>query len=59
MYGRSTNLIYERNDRANFLLGAILGADLLTLKNSHRDQNATRYPVVVCGKPRMKEALAI
>lgn len=51
--------IYERNDRANFLLGAILGADLLTLKNSTAIKMLPGTPVVICGKPIMKEALAI
>jgi 2-dehydro-3-deoxygalactonokinase len=51
--------IYERNDRANFLLGAILGADLLTLKNSTAIRMMPGTPVVICGKPIMKEALAI
>ncbi len=51
--------IYERNDRANFLLGAILGSDLLTLKNSTAIKMMPGTPVVVCGKPIMKEALAL
>ncbi|HTD02664.1 2-dehydro-3-deoxygalactonokinase [Undibacterium sp.] len=51
--------IYERNDRANFLLGAILGADLLTLKNSTAIKMMPGTPVVICGKPVMKEALAL
>ncbi len=51
--------IYERNDRANFLLGAILGADLLTLKNSSAIKMLPGTPVIVCGKPIMKEALAL
>lgn len=51
--------IYERNDRANFLLGAILGADLLTLKNSTAIKMLPGTPVIICGKPIMKEALAL
>lgn len=51
--------IYERNDRANFLLGAIFGADLLTLKNSSAIRMLPGTPVVICGKPIMKEALAV
>jgi 2-dehydro-3-deoxygalactonokinase len=51
--------IYQRNDRANFLLGAILGADLLTLKNSTAIKMLPGTPVIVCGKPIMKEALAL
>ncbi len=51
--------IYERNDRANFLLGAILGADLLTLKNSTAIKMMPGTPTVICGKPVMKEALAL
>jgi 2-dehydro-3-deoxygalactonokinase len=51
--------IYERNDRANFLLGAVLGADLLTLKNSTAIKMMPGTPVIICGKPLMKEALAL
>jgi 2-dehydro-3-deoxygalactonokinase len=51
--------IYQRNDRANFLLGAILGADLLTLKNSTAIKMMPGTPVIICGKPIMKEALAL
>jgi 2-dehydro-3-deoxygalactonokinase len=51
--------IYQRNDRANFLLGAILGADLLTLKNSTAVKMMPGTPVIVCGKPIMKDALAL
>jgi len=39
--------IYERNDRANFLLGAILGSDLLTLKNSSAIQMMPGTPVYI------------
>ncbi|PRC92568.1 2-dehydro-3-deoxygalactonokinase [Solimicrobium silvestre] len=51
--------IYQRNDRANFLLGAILGADLLTLKNSTAIKMMPGTPIIICGKPIMKEALAL
>ena len=51
--------IYQRNDRANFLLGAILGADLLTLKNSTAIKMMPGTPVIICCKPIMKEALAL
>lgn len=51
--------IYQRNDRANFLLGAILGADLLTLKNSTAISMMPGMPVIITGKPLMKEALGL
>lgn len=51
--------IYQRNDRANFLLGAILGADLLTLKNSSAIRMMPGTPVVITGKPVMRDALAL
>lgn len=49
----------ERNDRANFLLGAVLGGDLLTLKNSSAIHMWPDMPVVIAGKPVLKEALAL
>ncbi len=51
--------IYERNDRANFLLGAVLGADLLTLKNSTAIKMMPGTPIYICGKPILKDALSL
>lgn len=48
-----------RNDRANFLLGAVLAGDLLTLKNSSAIQMRPDMPVLIAGKPVLKEALAL
>ena len=51
--------IYQRNDRANFLLGAVLGADLLTLKNSSAIEMLPGTAVIIAGKPILKQALAL
>lgn len=51
--------IYERNARANFLLGAVLGADLLTLKNSSAFRMTPGTQFVVTGKAMLREALAL
>lgn len=51
--------IYERNARANFLLGAVLGADLLTLKNSSAIRMNPGTQFVITGKPLLREALAV
>jgi len=50
--------VYDANARANFLLGAVLGSDLLTLKNSSaiRMNPGTRF--IVSGKPILREAIA-
>jgi 2-dehydro-3-deoxygalactonokinase len=48
--------IYERNARANFLLGAILGADLLTLKNSDAIRMNPSTQIVVAGKSVLRDA---
>lgn len=50
--------IYTQNERANFLLGAILGADLLTLKNSGAIKITPGVDVVIGGSPVLKEAFA-
>ncbi|KAF0814475.1 putative 2-dehydro-3-deoxygalactonokinase DgoK1 [Andreprevotia sp. IGB-42] len=51
--------IYERNARANFLLGAVLGADLLTLKNSSAIRMSPGTQFIVTGKPILREALGL
>jgi 2-dehydro-3-deoxygalactonokinase len=50
---------YDRNACANFLLGAVLGADLLTLKNSSAITISPSIQVVITGKPLLREALAL
>ena len=51
--------IYDRNARANFLLGAVLGADLLTLKNSSAIRMSPGIQYVVTGKPILREAIGL
>lgn len=50
--------VYDANARANFLLGAVLGSDLLTLKNSSAIRMSPGTRFVVSGKPIMREAIA-
>ena len=50
---------YERNARANYLLGAVFGSDLVTLKNSSAIHIDTDTRFVIAGKPLLREALAI
>jgi 2-dehydro-3-deoxygalactonokinase len=50
--------VYDANARANFLLGAVLGADLLTLKNSSAIRMSPGTRFVVSGKPILREAIA-
>lgn len=51
--------IYDRNARANFLLGAVLGADLLTLKNSSAIRVNPGTAFYITGKPLLREALSL
>ncbi|WP_280189553.1 2-dehydro-3-deoxygalactonokinase [Delftia sp. PS-11] len=51
--------IYDRNARANFLLGAVLGADLLTLKNSSAIHVNPGTAFYITGKPLLREALSL
>jgi len=51
--------VYDRNARANFLLGAVLGSDLLTLKNSSAIRMNPGTPFVISGKPLLREALGL
>ena len=46
------------NQKANFLLGAVLGADMLALKNSDALHFHPSDPIVIHGKKLMKDALA-
>jgi len=49
----------ERNERANFLLGAVLSGDLLALKNSSAIQMRPDTSIVITGKPMLRQALAL
>lgn len=49
----------ERDERANFLLGAVLSGDLLALKNSCAIHMRPDTPIVITGKPMLREALAL
>ncbi|MET0935356.1 MAG: 2-dehydro-3-deoxygalactonokinase [Luteibacter sp.] len=50
--------VYDANARANFLLGAVLGSDLLTLKNSSAIRMSPGTRFVISGKPILREAIA-
>lgn len=50
---------YSRNEKANFLLGAVLGTDLLSLKYSKALEIHRDLPVVIAGKKILKEAFAL
>jgi 2-dehydro-3-deoxygalactonokinase len=49
----------ERNERANFLLGAVLSGDLLALKNSRAIRMRPDTPIVITGKSMLRQALAL
>ncbi|HEV7814212.1 MAG TPA: 2-dehydro-3-deoxygalactonokinase [Janthinobacterium sp.] len=49
----------ERNERANFLLGAVLSGDLLALKNSCAIRMRPDTPIVITGKTMLRQALAL
>lgn len=49
----------QRNERANFLMGAVLSGDLLALKNSSAIRMRPDTSVVIAGKPMLKQALAL
>lgn len=51
--------VYSRNARANYLLGAVLAADLMTLKNSSAVRMSPGTQFVITGKPLLREALAL
>jgi 2-dehydro-3-deoxygalactonokinase len=54
---RFTNLTVD--EKANFLLGAMLGTDLVALKNSTALQIRPETPVVIMGKKILTEAFAM
>lgn len=49
--------VYDHNARANFLLGAVLGADLLTLKNSRALNMSPGTQFIATGRPLLRAAL--
>jgi 2-dehydro-3-deoxygalactonokinase len=49
----------ETDERASFLLGAVLADDLLALKNSSAIQMRPDTTIVICGKPMLRDALAL
>ncbi|BDU19766.1 2-dehydro-3-deoxygalactonokinase [Dyella sp. GSA-30] len=51
--------VYDANARANFLLGAVLGSDLLTLKNSSAIEVMPGVRFVISGKSILREAIAL
>ena len=48
-----------RDERANFLLGAVLSGDVLALKNSSAIQMRPDTPIVIAGKTMLRQALAL
>ncbi|HEY9132851.1 MAG TPA: 2-dehydro-3-deoxygalactonokinase [Dyella sp.] len=51
--------VYDANARANFLLGAVLGSDLLTLKNSSAIEVMPGVRFIISGKPILREAIGL
>lgn len=49
----------QHDDRASFLLGAVLSDDVLALKNSSAIQMRPDTTIVICGKPMLRDALAL
>lgn len=49
----------QRNERANYLLGAVLSGDVLALKNSSAIQMRPDTRIVIIGKPLLRDALAL
>ncbi|SDF82331.1 2-dehydro-3-deoxygalactonokinase [Sporolituus thermophilus] len=49
----------SRNDKANFLLGAVLAADLVALRGSRAIKIGPEIPVWVAGKPELRQALTL
>jgi 2-dehydro-3-deoxygalactonokinase len=49
----------QRDERANFLLGAVLSGDVLALKNSTAIQMRPDTPIVITGKPMLRQSLAL
>jgi 2-dehydro-3-deoxygalactonokinase len=55
--GQFTDL--QRDELANFLLGAVLSGDVLALKNSSAIQMRPDMPIFIAGKPMLRQALAL
>lgn len=49
----------SRNDKANFLLGAVLAADLMALRGSQALKFNPEIPVWVAGKSELRQALIL
>lgn len=49
----------QLDERASFLLGAVLADDVLTLKNSSAIQMRPDTTIFICGKPILRDALAL
>lgn len=49
----------ERDARASFLLGAVLADDVLAMKHSSAIQTRPDTTIVICGKPILRDALAL
>src|SRR6218665_930720 len=50
---------HDRNARANFLLGAVLGADLLTLEHSSALRLRPETRCIVAAKPTLRQAYSL
>lgn len=50
---------YNRNQRANYLLGAVLANDLVALKKTCAFNVEADTPVIIIGKPGLRDALKI
>lgn len=48
-----------RDERASFLLGAVLADDVLAMKHSSAIQARPDSTIVICGKPMLRDALAL
>lgn len=49
----------QHDERASFLLGAVLSDDVLALKNSSAIHMRPDTTIVICGKPMLRDALAL
>ncbi|MBP2658026.1 MAG: 2-dehydro-3-deoxygalactonokinase [Firmicutes bacterium] len=47
------------NDKANFLMGAVLGGDILAVKHSTALVVSSDMPVIIFGKKMLRDALAV
>ncbi|WP_394777628.1 2-dehydro-3-deoxygalactonokinase [Undibacterium sp.] len=49
----------QHNEKASYLLGAVLSGDLLALKNSSAIRMRPDTPIIISGKPILRQALAL